>query len=283
MDDVKVNYRCSSRNKKPHFLKTKEIQKVAGEVRNQIVKPDCRKMSVEDLLNVQKIVVNQVPIKIVFDLEFSPSNDETIFGMCDYDSHGAPDTVFISLNKTIQLLNYKTSTAAHELGHAIFDMPPLVHRASQPSLFPLFDKAIESDNCTKFRVVTSEENHLAFARNTLVENNSLTRKREETTNAVELAEIRANTFMGALLVPEKLLTCTIEEISPKLNISLQPTSELLSNNDTGGVMKILCKSKAQINTLVSMLAEIFGVSKQFIAVRLCNYKLLNQEEINHFL
>lgn len=95
------------------------------------------------------------------------------------------------------------STFAHELGHAIFDAPSWIAAAAKgPGLFD--EASLQSRKV--YRTTTEDAEHLA----------KRTAGMEPSTQCSELerqvffAELRANEFMGSLLVPRQRLHRLIE-------------------------------------------------------------------------
>jgi hypothetical protein len=66
---------------------------------------------------------------------------EAVLGVCEYDHRGMPDTALISVNPDLTRDNdgLLLGTLAHELGHAIFDVPGWRTMSCQTGLFGLVD------------------------------------------------------------------------------------------------------------------------------------------------
>lgn len=137
------------------------------------------------------------------------------------------------------------STAAHELGHAVFDTPSWIHRSRQRSL--------------------------PFGRHELPERRyqpapSTPASRE----AIDWREWRANEFMGAFLAPRRLLHRHMHKRASALGLPM-------IGPEGDGDLPIINGRKAgfeAVETLAIDLAEAFGVSIDFIQVRLRKYRLI---------
>jgi hypothetical protein len=198
-----------------------------------------------------------------------------VLGICEYDP-GVPDTAMVSVspvgvNASDELV---LSTLGHELGHAIFDAPGWIVDASKgPGLFDDPNDAARR----AYRTTTRDVEHLAkvapvveaAATPSLVIPGHTTREEY-------FAELRANEFMGSLLVPRQRLNLAVEELAPKHGVtihrspSLDPdlpgTSLHLTADGEIGFFDIECLQKA--------VAKRFGVNRRFIQVRMERYGLL---------
>lgn len=168
------------------------------------------------------------------------------FGATEHDDEW-PSAAMIYLNAE-QLHDrddLSRSTAAHELGHAVFDTPAWIYRKRQASL-PF--EATGSQN-RRYQSVGQVQTG---------------------SNAIDWREWRANEFMGALLAPRNLLHRHLHKRASALGVPMAATAA-----DTE--LPIVDGRKAGLDALETLaidLAEIFGVSIEFIHVRLRKYKLV---------
>lgn len=137
------------------------------------------------------------------------------------------------------------STAAHELGHAVFDTPSWIRRSRQGSL--------------PFSRHEPPERRFQPAPNT-----------PASRETIDWREWRANEFMGAFLAPHRLLHRHMHKRASALGLPMT-----LPEGD--GDLPIVNGRKAgfeAVETLAIDLAEAFGVSIDFIQVRLRKYRLI---------
>ena len=165
-----------------------------------------------------------------------------VAGACEYDSD-SPQNIYLSLNPAVigDRSDLAASTAAHELGHAIFDGPASVIACR-----------------SKSRHVTPDEAHFDAAGP----------KNEE-----YWSEYRANEFMGGLLAPPDLLHRTMVRRAGEFGVTL------VNGSDHAGkpgypVIDGRRWGMVEQDVLLDDLAGIFGVSPSFIWVRLRKYRLV---------
>ncbi len=111
----------------PVRLSAETIRALGADLRRRLLGFVVRPVNPDDLFRrTARLRVNGTQLRLVWDAEH-PVHDEEgspVLGVCEYDP-AEPGEVMISLNSDLledrpELLR---STAAHELGHAIFDMP----------------------------------------------------------------------------------------------------------------------------------------------------------------
>lgn len=227
-------------------LAASAIWSIAREARRQICGGLWAKPLPADTLirRVELLVANGIRLVPVWDCR-SEVHDEQglpVAGACEYDSD-SPENIYLSLNPTVlgERHDLAASTAAHELGHAIFDGPPSVMACRGKS-----------------RHVTPDERHFAMAGP----------KNEE-----YWSEYRANEFMGGLLAPPDLLHRAMVLRAREFGI------ELINRSDHAGkpgypVIDGPMWDMVEQDALLDELADMFGVSAAFIWVRLCKYRLV---------
>ncbi|HLH12972.1 MAG TPA: hypothetical protein VKV77_14000 [Methylovirgula sp.] len=181
--------------------------------------------------------MNGHPLRIVWDAA-NPVHDEAgepVLGVCEHDPQ-EPATVMISLNGDLlggqpEMLR---STAAHELDHAIFDMPA----------------AVAKGTARAFRSGAIKARDAA---------------------PINWREWRADEFMGAFLAPQRQLARAFAREASAFGAAIRwkvideiPTPYVAAN-ETGW---------SAIDAIAGALAEEFGVTSAFIGVRLRKYGLV---------
>jgi hypothetical protein len=276
MPVLTLGYRHCDR-KRPSYIKNSEIEGIAVLARQQLVDAATDAIPLATLSAISGLKINGV----VFDLFVGTGNvvhDERgnpVLGICEYDP-GVRDTAMVSVspvgvNASEELV---LSTLGHELGHAIFDAPGWIVDASKGP--GLFDEPSDAAR-RAYRTTTRDVEHLAKV--TPVAEAAATPSPAipgHTTKEEYFAELRANEFMGSLLVPRQRLNLAIEELAPKHGVtihrspSLDPdlpgTSLQLTADGDIGFFDIECLQKA--------VAKRFGVNRRFIQVRMERYGLL---------
>jgi hypothetical protein len=184
--------------------------------------------------------VNGRRIGVSWDFEHAVHDDDgaPVFGVCETDGDGG-DMAFVSVNGPLLdgRADLVLSTAAHELGHVVFDVAEAL---SAPQ---------RSGSC--YRLYTAPTKKPA---------------RQES-----FSEWRANEFMGALLAPPFSLHRQLLQHAREEGLTLvrgqsagRPAWPVVSaHNDP-----------ETLEGVFTALAEDFGVSPRFIEVRLNAYGLL---------
>ena len=197
------------------------------------------------------LVVNGIAFEAHWELDHPVIDDtgQPVAGAVEYDE-SYPSAALISINS--DLLRGRDdlacSTAAHELGHAIFDTPSWICHAASRTSFPValpthhFQPASYEQSCS--------DRMPDFA--------------------IDWCEWRANEFMGAFLAPRNLLHRHLHKQAAALRV---PLVEGASIADLPIVNERRASSEA-LEALLIELAEIFGLSIEFIRVRLRKYQLL---------
>lgn len=129
-----ITYPCLPSGE-PRRISAGAIAVVAAGLRAALFGPAARPVSVEALVRrTQRLDVNGSPLRLAWDLRHAVHDRESrpVLGICEHDP-SEPGTILISLNGELlggqpELLR---STAAHELGHAVFDMPAAIARHRQ--------------------------------------------------------------------------------------------------------------------------------------------------------
>jgi hypothetical protein len=158
-----------------------------------------------------------------------------VLGLCDTDPH-EPDWAYLAVDgpSLARRPDLALSTAAHELGHLMFDVPAALARGER-----------------RYRAVA--------------------RSAEALDRPGRGAEARANEFMGALLTPPVALHTRLLAHARSEGLRLtrgrhqgRPGSPIVAANNAPDILA----------GVVAALAGDFGVSERFIAVRLSRYGLV---------
>lgn len=241
---VQLEYRHSDLTGLPEDLSAKEIWEVARLVRMQISSNRSeRELPLETLVpDLQRWTVNGIGFEVDWDLEHKVANraGKPVMGVTEYDK-ASPTCVMVSVNGP-KLANdtLLRSTVAHELGHVVFDGPGWVLAApEQPVQTSFTGKASVRDP----------------------------------------REVRANEFMGALLVPVSLLRVDLQRLAKQHRF---PASRLPSTVVANAQAYDASRLDFDAVTDVTFaLAERYGVSESFMRVRLDRYDLLRHQQFAH--
>lgn len=234
---LNVDYPCFGSGE-PMKLSGDAIRRLAADLRQRLLGYKARPFAPADLFRrTASLRVNGRPLRIVWDAAHAVHDaaGEAVLGVCEHDPQ-EPGTVMISLNG--ELLRDRPdilrSTAAHELGHAIFDMPAAVAKGAARAFR---SGAIKACNAAP----------------------------------IDWREWRADEFMGAFLVPRRQLARAFAREASAFGAAIRwkvideiPTP-CVAVNDAGW---------PAIDAIAGALGEEFGVTGAFIAVRLRKYGLV---------
>lgn len=271
MPVLTLGYRHCDR-KRPSYIKNSEIEGIAVLARQQLVEAAADAIPLATLSAISGLKINGV----VFDLFVGTGNvvhDERgnpVLGICEYDP-GVPDTAMVSVspvgvNASEELV---LSTLGHELGHAIFDAPGWIVDASKgPGLFDELSDAARR----AYRTTTRDVEHLAKVQPVVeaAATPSLAIP-GHTTKEEYFAELRANEFMGSLLVPRQRLNLAVEEMAAQHGVTIHRSPSL--DPELPGTSLHL-RADGDIECLQKAVAKRFGVNRRFIQVRMERYGLL---------
>jgi hypothetical protein len=235
---VEVTYRHSRFTAAPAYLSPPEIWAVARNIRNQLVQDRFeRRLPLDEIPDrLCRLEVNGIAFDVEWDLDHEVLNPagKPVMGVTEYDK-ASPECVMVSVNgpKLRSLDTLLRSTIAHELGHVVFDAPGWV-------LIPP-----DAPVCTGFSARKSPH---------------------------DPREVRANEFMGALLVPASLLRVDLQRQAKRLRLaqSLRP-STIMAGAPAYDAAHLDSDS---IEEAIFVLAERYGVSESFLRVRLERYDLV---------
>lgn len=241
---ITVDYPHHAASGAPRPLSAHTLWAVAAQVRRQAMAAlSGFALPIGALVAATRTVsANGRPICVAWELDH-PVHDASgmaVLGVCETDPD-VPGTALVSVNARMVAgrPDLAVSTAAHELGHVVFDVPVALGEAAR-----------------RYRSVTGGPSALL----------------DRTAAA---AERRANEFMGALLVPPvplhlRLLVHSRSERLRTINAphrGRQGSRILASDNPPEA-----------IEGVIAALAGDFGVSERFIAVRLSRYGLVQGEQ-----
>jgi Zn-dependent peptidase ImmA (M78 family) len=185
---------------------------------------------------VAELEINDVAFDVAWDLDHEVLNraGKPVMGVTEYDK-ASPECVMVSVNGPM-LAETETllrSTIAHELGHVVFDAPSWVR---VPPAVPAYSGIPSSSEKSDPR------------------------------------EVRANEFMGALLVPPTLARIDLQRQAKRQRL---PASVRPSNVVPGAIaFDALRLDRDAVEEVIFELAERYGVSTSFLQVRLDRYDLL---------
>lgn len=262
-----LGYRCCDR-KLPQYIKHPEVEGIAVQARRQLVADTTDAIGLSVLREINKLKINGVEFDLWVDTEHQVSDEEgqPVLGVCEFDPDAAPNAALLLVSPAVNAASQALvlSTFAHELGHAIFDAPAWIVAAHNgPGLFD--DHAGEARRA--YRTTTRDADHLAKA--AAVRNTELEKK-------IHFAELRANEFMGSLLVPRQPLCRAIEELAPMYEVTIH-RSPSLDPDFPGMALKLTVDggvSAFDMESLQKALGKRFGVNRRFIQVRMERYGLL---------
>ena len=215
----------------PRPMKAAVVQDIATELRRQLFKGAARKIEVPELVRrAVQMKINGREVRFNWDIAHAIrcKDGEFLLGICEYDPQ-EPHSVMISIHsELVEEPELFRSTTAHELAHAIFDMPAGL--GGKPR-----------------RVFRTRQD--------------LTRS----VAPIDWREWRANEFMGTFLVPYHALSKDFARSVSGTDLRLRwrgngevPIPALLASETAGEA----------IDGITDLLAEEFGVSPAFMAVRL---------------
>ena len=278
MPVLTLDYRHCDR-KRPRYIKHSEVEGIAALVRQQLVDATTDALSVDLLSAVSGLKINGV----VFDLFVSTGDivhDEDgnpVLGICEYDP-GVPDTAMVSVSPVGENAGEELvlSTLAHELGHAIFDGPGWIVDASRgPGLFD----GIDDTGRKMYRTTTRDVEHLAKV-HTAGDGTDQAGPGKSRGDEY-FAELRANEFMGSLLVPRLRLNTVVEELAPEHDVKIVRSSSL-DPNLPGTSLTLVTEGDfgfLSLDMLQRSVAKRFGVSPRFVQVRMDRYGLLKAGDL----
>jgi hypothetical protein len=237
---VRVNY-PRGRGGEPARLAAHEVRAIAVDLRRRLFGAAIRLVEVDELVRkASRMVINGREVEISWDLDNPVVDPEgaQVLGVCEHDPD-VPDTAIIALNAKLvrDFPELRRSTAGHELGHAVFDMPA----------------AIASGRGRVFRLHAQ-----GFG----------------PTKARDWREWRADEFMGAFLMPPAMAGKVVAQLAGEIGVPLRWVR--LTGTDQA-VPALASHSFDAVESIVLGAAERFGVSPAFAAVRLKRYGMIGRK------
>ena len=269
------------RRKRPLFLKHLVVEDIAGQVRRHLVGDVSDMLSLETLSKIESLKINGIDFNLYIDTTNVVHDGQNIpvLGICEFDP-AAPDAAMVSVSPAGEMASAELvlSTLAHEIGHAIFDAPGWIADDSKgPGLFD----DIEPQMRRAYRTTTRDSDHLTQSLGASDDaNESAIKGQTELEKERYFAELRANEFMGSLLVPRQRLMLAVEELAPTHGVQIHRTGSLSADLQANS-LRLSANSDVQMNYLKRALSERFGVTPRFIQVRLDRYGIQRQEGGKH--
>lgn len=281
MSALTVTYRCCPR-RFPLYLKHREVENVAWHVRQQLVSPQAEAIGLSRLKEIDHLTINTVAFELWIDTEHPVSDEEgrPVMGVCEFDPAATLEAAAISVSPIDDEITEELvlSTLAHELGHAIFDAPAWITTANQG--LEWFD-APEGASLKAYRTTTRNAEHLQHSQELPQPDEPADTPVMGLEQHIYFAELRANEFMGSLLVPRQCLRQAIETCAPTCGVTLEREPSLLSHS-SGFPFTIRRDHKpANLDQLQRLLAKRFGVHRRFIEVRMERYGLFSSPLTHH--
>jgi len=218
----------------PHRLSAMALAGIAGDLRTRLFGVQPRPVDIAALIaKTAHLVVNGKPIALSWGLDRPIHDDEgrEVLGVCENDPE-LPDTVMISVNGSLLAHQPEVirSTTAHEFAHAIFDMPAALGGNVRRTFRTSIAPAVAKPGAP-----------------------------------IDWVEWRADEFMGGFLVPSDRLA----RVLPKHAGALELPFRWRAAPDGRSVPFVdLHPSEGTLGLLVDNLADAFGVTSAFMAVRL---------------
>lgn len=238
MTPITASYRHAKLTAMPDQLTAAEVWAVARAVRGQLNENRFeRHLSLADVTKrLSQLDVNGVAFEVAWDFEhrvLNPAGKE-VMAVTEYDK-ASPDCVLVSVNGPM-FENADTllrSTVAHEMGHLVFDAPGWV---LVPPAAPV------------------RSGFAAFGKSR------------------DPREVRANEFMGALLVPPSLLRVDLQRQAKRHRFPQSPRPSTIVAGAPAYEGSSL--DGEAVEEVIFTLAESYAVSESFLRVRLDRYDLL---------
>jgi hypothetical protein len=253
--DLIISYRHDPKTAQPLYIGNEIAECVAREVRQQLTDGDDQVLALDldRLQKIQAVRVNDVAYALEwsFDGPVTDDNGHPVFGVCEVDTEGMPDTACICVNP--EPVNGREelmrSTAFHELGHGVFEAPAWIYASQKMAMPGLFD-AFQTPTCHRvLRTTTRDEQQFSEI--------------YPKGSPEFFQEVRANSFMGASITPRRLLSRQFAERCERLDLKPGDFRQRMPHD-----------RYLQLGQIMDLLAADFAVSRRFIEVRLQMYGLV---------
>jgi hypothetical protein len=237
---ISLDYPHDTRTHQPLDLTLRDIWRLGSEARSHVDRRANPCLDVRTLVTqTRSLRVNGIDLAThwVFASEVRDDRGHPVLGAIEFDPE-VPQTALVSLNSTELAGSDERirSTAAHELGHAIFDAPGWM----------VEDARGREGSCDTRRFRRVVRRYRSAAR-------------------PSTEEWRANEFMGAFLVPPTLLRHQIRKVLGELRLPRHLSSSGRPMLDASRL------GFAEVEAVVAELAQRFGLSMSFIEYRLVRY------------
>jgi hypothetical protein len=233
-----LDYPHDTRTHEPLLLRRQEVWRMAEEAREQLCQRGSPQLDFTDLAaKARRLSINGIELETRWEFAERVVDDRghAVLGAIAYEPSG-PREALVHLNQAelAERVELVRSTAAHELAHAIFDVPGWIRRADR-----------EPEPQTSFR--------------TVVRRYRRSHVRPTTT------EWRANEFMGAFLAPPGMLRRQMLKVIAELGLPRSASISGLPILDIGRL------GPWQVQAVADELAERLGLTLALIEYRLHLY------------
>jgi hypothetical protein len=244
MGQVVIRYPHYLPSREPRPMKAAEIWRVAEAARRQLCTHPKRPQVEIGLIvtRCRRLEVNDLVFETYWECDRPVHDDEglPVLGVTEHDSEQAAAMIYLNGELLQERDDLTRSTAIHELGHAVFDVPGWITRSGDGHLMALQERCFRSGES------------------------------RPAARPIDWREWRANEFMGAFLAPRRLLHSHLVKRASSLGLPLVSDEKA----DELPVLRMSSGGAEGLETLAVELAETFGVSPGFIEVRLQKYGLL---------
>jgi len=244
---ITLRYPHDARSLEPRPLRRSDIASLALEVRDQLVRSGTAKLDVTTIIQAtRQMYINGIEYEAHWELQkdLQGETGEPALGLVDFDKE-LPKTVLVFLDEfEVRNRDYLArSTAAHELAHLLFDAPGRLKKIER-------GEALTSEQKASLMLPKVQP------------------KRGPSPNWIEW---RADEFMGSLLAPAKVIHMHMLRVCIALRVPRRANEwgRLMINGDKA--------DNDLIQAVIDELAEIFGLSSQFIEYRLQRYGFVHAQ------
>ena len=282
MPTLTLDYR-HCRRMLPLYINHSKVEGISGLARQQLVDSSADAISLSVLRGVNSIKINGIRFDLWVDTDHAVTDEQGngVLGVCEFDPAASADAAVLSVTPVSDKASAELvlSTFAHELGHAIFEAPGWIFEAAQGA--GLFDDP-QTTGHKAYRTETRDSEHLAKPLSQPARANK-TAGNTELDRSIHFAELRANEFMGSLLVPRQGLLKAVEELADQHGVTINRNPSV--DPDFPGIGMHLSVQgilgHIRMESLQKVLATRFGVTPKFIRVRMDRYGLLKPGAKNH--
>lgn len=221
-------------SREPRPMRAAEIWRVAEATRRQLcLHPKRPQVEIGSIITrCRRLEVNDLAFETHWECGRAVHDDDgmPVLGVTEHDRDPSAAMIYLNGELMQDREDLVRSTALHELGHAVFDVPGWIAAGATQRSYRL--------------------------------------DADRTRSPGDWREWRANEFMGAFLAPRALLHSHLVRRAAALGMPLVSAGRV----DDLPVLRASLNDD-YVETLLVDLAEIFGVSPDFIEVRLRKYDL----------